>query len=78
MTIAFAIPPEMRARVEAIATRFGVNPAEIVADALENGHSLAWQEMYLEKVAAGLKAADQGDFATDEEIAAVRSKYRRA
>jgi predicted transcriptional regulator len=77
MMMAFTIPPEMRARVEAIAARYGVNPSEIVADALENGHSLAWQEMYLEKVAAGLKAADEGDFATASEIEAVRNKYRQ-
>jgi predicted transcriptional regulator len=77
MMIELAIAPDMRARIDAIAARYDLSPSQIIADALENGHSLDWQEMYLEKVAAGIAAADRGDFATEADIAAVRNKYRQ-
>ncbi len=76
MPLELTIAPEMRARIDAIATRHGLSPSQIVADALENGRSVEWQEIYLEKVTAGMAAAERGDFATDAEIAAVRNKYR--
>lgn len=72
------IPAHLRARVDALAARSSLSAAEVIADALENGHSLEWQERYLEKVAAGLADADLGDFATDAEIGAVVNKYRPA
>ncbi|MEQ1901903.1 MAG: transcriptional regulator [Devosia sp.] len=72
------IPAHLRARVDALAARSSLSAAEVIADALENGHSLEWQERYLEKVAAGLDDADLGDFATDAEIGAGVNKYRPA
>ena len=76
MTITFDIPDDLKARVDAIAARSTLSPSEIIADALENGHSLEWQEQFLEQVAKGIAAADVGDFASDDEIRAVRNKYR--
>jgi len=57
--------------MDAIALRSNLSPAEIVADALENGHSLEWQERFLEKVTAGLADADAGDFVSASDLSAV-------
>lgn len=76
MTTQLEITPELRARVDAIAARLGRSASEVVADALENGHSLEWQERFLDKVAAGIAAADRGEFASGADIERVRNKYR--
>jgi predicted transcriptional regulator len=78
MTITLDIPDDLRARVDAIAARSNLSASQVVADALENGHSLEWQEMFLEKVARGIADADRGAFASDAEVDAVVSKYRSA
>ena len=70
------IAPELRVRVDAVAARSSRTPAEIVADALENGHSLAWQERFVDRIAAGIEAADAGRFASSAELARVLAKYR--
>jgi predicted transcriptional regulator len=76
MTIDLEITPELRARIDAIAARSSLSVSEVIADALENGHSLEWQERFLDKVAEGIAAADQGEFATPAEIERVLNKYR--
>jgi len=78
MTITLDIAEELKARVDAIAARSSLSPSQVIADALENGHSLEWQERFLEKVGAGLVDADRDAFATDDELAAVVNKYRPA
>lgn len=70
------LAPELKARVEAIAARSSLSATDVITDALENGHSLEWQERFLDKVAAGVAAADRGDFASDDEVQRVRHKYR--
>lgn len=70
------IAPDLKVRVEAIAARSGLSVAQVVADALEHGHSLEWQERFLDKVAVGIAAADRGDLASDAEVQAVLHKYR--
>lgn len=70
------ISPELRARLDAVAARSGLSLSEVVADALENGHSLEWQERFLDKVIRGIDAADRGEFASADEIERVRNKYR--
>ncbi|APH73310.1 hypothetical protein [Aquibium oceanicum] len=76
MTVELQISPQLRGRIADIARRSGLSETQVVADALENGHSLDWQETFLDKIAAGLEAADRGDFATREEIERVRKRYR--
>ncbi|MCB8837605.1 CopG family ribbon-helix-helix protein [Aurantimonas sp. VKM B-3413] len=76
MTITIDLPPEQLARIDALAARSRRSVAEVVSDALENGHSLEWQEYYLDKVEAGTAAADRGDFATPEDLERVLSKCR--
>ena len=43
--------------------------------AYDDPRSLAWQEKWVEGVEAGLADAERGDFAGEEEIAAVLNKY---
>jgi predicted transcriptional regulator len=76
MTFTLEISEELKARVDAIAARSSLSASEVITDALENGRSLEWQERYLEKVAQGLAAADRGEFASADEVAAVVNKYR--
>ncbi|ODT49632.1 transcriptional regulator [Devosia sp. 63-57] len=78
MSVTVHITPELEARVAAIAERTRLSPSEIIADALQNGHSLEWQERFVERVAAGIAAADAGEFAHDKDINAVLSKFRPA
>lgn len=78
MTVTLDIPDDLKARVDAIARRSGLSTSQIVADALDKGYSLEWQEQFLDKVAAGEAAADRGEFATDDEIEQVLNKYRPA
>ncbi|RDE09775.1 ribbon-helix-helix protein, CopG family [Pelagibacterium lacus] len=77
MAITLDISENLKARVDAIARRSRLSASEVIADALENGYSLEWQEQYLDRVEAGLAAADAGSFASEEEIERVRNKYRR-
>ena len=76
MTTKLEIPAELRARVEAIAARSSLSASEIIADALQHGHSLDWQERFLDKVAQGMASADRGEFASPDELARVVNKYR--
>jgi predicted transcriptional regulator len=78
MTIALDLSDELQSRVAAIAARSNLTADQIVADALENGHSLEWQEQLLEKVASGLSDAEQGRFASEAELDNVLRKYRPA
>jgi predicted transcriptional regulator len=76
MTITLDIPDELKARIDAIAARSSLSAAEVVADALENGHSIEWQERFLDKVAQGIDAADRNEFASPADLARVVNKYR--
>lgn len=76
MSTEMKLPDHLRVRVETIAARSNLSPTEVLTDALENGHSLDWQEALLEKVAQRETAADAGDFASHEDIDRVMNKYR--
>lgn len=76
MNMMLDISSELRKRVEAIATRSNLTPSDVIADALEHGYSLEWQERFLAKVEQGLLAAENGDFASADEMRAVAEKYR--
>ena len=76
MNIKLDMTPEMQRRVEAVAELTGLSQSEIVAEALEHGRSLDWQERFVEHVARGLAAADRGEFASVADVERVRGKYR--
>ena len=70
------ITPELQARVNAIAARSSRSPAEVIADALEHGHSLDWQERFVDAVAAGRADIAAGRVASAADLERVRNKYR--
>lgn len=76
MTVTLDIPENLKARIDSIAARSSLSVSEVIADALENGHSLEWQERFLDKVAEGIAAADRGEFASDADMARIVNKYR--
>lgn len=76
MTMEFEITQELQARIDAIAARSRLTASEVIADALENGHSLEWQERFLDKIEAGIAAADRGEFAAASDLDRIRNKYR--
>ena len=76
MNIKVDINPEMQRRVAAIAEQTGLSESQIIAEALEHGRSLDWQERFAEKVVRGIEAADRGEFASPTDIERLRSKYR--
>ncbi|WP_320198107.1 CopG family ribbon-helix-helix protein [Agrobacterium sp. rho-13.3] len=72
------LPDDLSRRVDLIAQRTNLTRSRIVEDALAYGRSLAWQEQWAAGVKAGLDDADQGNFASEEEIAAVLNRYNQA
>lgn len=72
------ISEDLSRRIDLLAARSTLTREQIIEDALSHGRSLAWQEKWIAGVQAGIEAADRGDFATEEEIAAVLNKYSQA
>ena len=62
-------------RIDALAASSSLTRGQIIEDALSHGRSLAWHEKWVAGVREGLADANDGLFATEEEIAAVLSKY---
>ena len=76
MAATMKLAPDLQRRVDAVAALSSRSPAEVVADALEYGHSLEWQERFVEQVRTGLDDAVAGRFATPADFARLRAKYR--
>ncbi len=72
------ISPELKARVQRIAAKARRPEADVIADALESGHSLEWQEAFIDKVNAGLADAERGAFAAADDMVCLVKKYRPA
>lgn len=72
------ISEDLNRRIDMLASRSTLTRDQIIEDALSHGRSLAWQEKWIAGVQAGIEAADRGDFANEEEIAAVLNKYGQA
>ena len=72
------MPAALQDRVTAIVARSNLSASDVIADALENGHSIEWQERFVEKVAAGIAAANRAEFASEADVARVLNKYRPA
>lgn len=72
------ISEDLSRRIDMLAARSKLTRGQIIEDALSHGRSLAWQEKWIAGVQEGIDAADRGEFATEEEIAAVLNKYGQA
>ncbi|SIQ36016.1 Predicted transcriptional regulator [Rhizobium sp. RU20A] len=70
------ISPELKERVQRIAAKARRAETDVVADALERGHSLDWQEAFIDKVNPGLADAEQGAFASAGEMMRLLNTYR--
>ena len=72
------IPEDLDRRINSLTARSNLTRGQILEDALAHGRSLAWHEKWVAGVQEGLEQADRGEFASDEEIAAVLNKYSQA
>ncbi|CAN7561840.1 transcriptional regulator [Mesorhizobium sp. LjRoot246] len=72
------ISEDLNRRIDMLASRSSLTRDQIIEDALSHGRSLARREKWIAGVQAGIEAADHGDFANEEEIAAVLNKYNQA
>ena len=68
MAEAVNIAHKLQARVDSVAAQSGRSPVEVIADALEHGHSLEWQERFVAPVKTGLADAEAGRYATDADL----------
>jgi predicted transcriptional regulator len=69
------ISDDLSRRIDALAARSSLTRKQIIEEALAYGRSLAWHEKWVAGVQDGLAEAERGEFASEEEIAAVLSKY---
>ncbi|MBC7637612.1 MAG: transcriptional regulator [Acetobacteraceae bacterium] len=78
MTLHVEMPADLQDRVDAFAARSNLSASDVIADALENGHSIEWQQHFVDRIAAGSAAADRAEFASEADIEGVLNKYRPA
>jgi len=76
VNISFRTDKKKAARLDSLARAAGRTRTEVIDEALE-GHFFL-QELILAKIDAGIKAADQGRFATDEQVQAEFARWRSA
>jgi len=69
------ISADLSRRIDAVAARSSMTRGQIIEDALAHGRSLAWHEKWIAGVQEGIAEAERGEFASDEELAAVLGKY---
>ena len=70
------LDPAVNARLEALADRDGKAPADLAAAAVAEFVALEFAQVA--EIEAGLREADAGDFATDEQVAAVFARWSNA
>lgn len=70
-----AISADLNQRIDALAARSSLTRGQIIEDALAHGRSLAWHEKWVAGVQEGLAEADRNEFASEEEISSILSKY---
>jgi len=74
VTVGARVPRELRDELDQLVKTTGRNRNALMEEALRRFIEVEkWQ---IADIEAGLREADAGDFATAEEIAAVRDKYR--
>jgi predicted transcriptional regulator len=69
------ISDDLSRRIDALAERSSLTRGQIIEDALAHGRSLAWHERWVAGVQEGLADAARGEFASEEEIATILTKY---
>ena len=69
------ISEDLSRRIDRLAARTTLTRGQIIEDALSHGRSLAWQERWVAGVQEGIDDADRGDFANEDDIAAVLNRF---
>jgi|TARA_R110000751_G_scaffold35785_6_gene87944 predicted transcriptional regulator len=75
MKSSIELSDDLARRIDLLAERTRLTRSQIVEDALSHGRSLAWQEKWAAGVQAGIQDADNGNFASVAEIAAILNKF---
>lgn len=70
------VAEETLAGLERLARETGRSPAEVANEAVQR--FVEYESWKADKIECGLRAADAGEFASDEEMAAVFDRYKRA
>lgn len=70
------LPVQLKNRLEELAKSTDSSSADLALDAISSYVDL--QEWQIRRIENGLREADAGEFATDEEVAAVFSKWLNA
>ena len=69
------ISEDLSRRIDRLAARTTLTRGQIIEDALSHGRSHAWQERWVAGVQEGIDDADRGDFANEDDIAAVLNRF---
>ena len=69
------ISEDLSRRIDRLAARTTLTRGQIIEYALSHGRSLAWQERWVAGVQEGIDDADRGDFANEDDIAAVLNRF---
>ena len=70
------LPLEMKERLEGLARATDQSEARLATEAISSYVEL--QEWQIQQIKEGLREADAGDFASDEEVAAVFARWTNA
>ena len=74
-TITFSLDAEKRKAIDEIASLLERDRSDILNDAIDA--YLQVQQWQLEHIKEGLRQADAGEFATEEEVAAAFARWRQ-
>ena len=75
MKSSIELSDDISRRIDLLAERSRLTRSQIIEDALANGRSLAWQERWIAGVQSGLDEAERGEFASEDEISRILTKY---
>lgn len=70
------LPLQLKSRLEELAKAAEFSSAELAVDAISSYVEL--QEWQIRQIEAGVREADAGEFASDEEVAAVFARWLNA
>jgi len=76
VNISFRTDKKKAARLDSLAKAAGRTRTEVIDEALESHFFV--QERILARIDAGIKAADEGRFATEEEVQAEFARWRKS
>ena len=74
-TISFRLPKSEKAVLDALAATMSRNRSELIGDAIKN--YLDVQRWQVDEIKHSLKEADDGDFASDDEVKRVLARLSR-